>query len=153
MSRPPGRGRRLRQDRDNTITRDLESSEFARWKARLPQRPGEVGAVEEDREAFVVRVLVAQRPDRLTFESYSVRKRGWDDWWASVQEGLDESAVQPTAGRLEVLPSPSLDVTAAAVADDTWDSGSLNDLPVPRQGHTAVWTGSLMIVWGGKDAG
>ncbi len=78
--RPAGRASRLREKRDNAITREVESAEFSRWRARLPQRPGEVGGVEEEREAFVVRVLVAQRPDRLTFESYSVRKVEWDDW-------------------------------------------------------------------------
>ncbi len=25
--------------------------------------------------------------------------------------------------------------------------------PSPRSGHTAVWTGSLMLVWGGSGGG
>ncbi len=32
---------------------------------------------------------------------------------------------------------------------DLWSPTSLVDAPTPREGHTAVWTGSKMIVWGG----
>ena len=35
--------------------------------------------------------------------------------------------------------------------DDTWTSTSLTGPPDGRVGHTAVWTGSEMIVWGGFD--
>jgi N-acetylneuraminic acid mutarotase len=33
--------------------------------------------------------------------------------------------------------------------DDTWTATSTTDAPFPRYYHTAVWTGSEMIVWGG----
>jgi|SRR6266481_1729194 len=33
--------------------------------------------------------------------------------------------------------------------DDTWTGTSTNNAPSARQFHTAVWTGSEMIVWGG----
>jgi len=32
---------------------------------------------------------------------------------------------------------------------DSWTATSLLNAPSPRAGHTAVWTGSQMIVWGG----
>jgi hypothetical protein len=31
---------------------------------------------------------------------------------------------------------------------DTWSSLSITDAPTPRAEHSAVWTGSEMIVWG-----
>src|SRR4029450_8672630 len=34
--------------------------------------------------------------------------------------------------------------------DDTWTPTTLINAPEARQGHTAVWTGSEMIVWGGQ---
>ena len=34
-------------------------------------------------------------------------------------------------------------------ASNTWMPTSDNNAPTPRHGHTAVWTGSEMIVWGG----
>lgn len=36
-------------------------------------------------------------------------------------------------------------------ATDTWTASSTVGAPSPRGWHTAVWTGSKMIVWGGDD--
>jgi N-acetylneuraminic acid mutarotase len=37
--------------------------------------------------------------------------------------------------------------------DDAWTATSTATVPDARWGHTAVWTGSEMIVWGGNDGG
>ena len=37
-------------------------------------------------------------------------------------------------------------------ATDTWTPMSLANAPWPRYWHTAVWTGSKMLVWGGRIA-
>jgi hypothetical protein len=44
------------------------------------------------------------------------------------------------------LPSISDD---GACSDDTWTATTTANAPLGRAGHTAVWTGSEMIVWGG----
>ena len=41
----------------------------------------------------------------------------------------------------------------AACSDDTWTATSTTNAPSARSGHTAVWTGSEMIVWGGGASG
>jgi hypothetical protein len=46
---------------------------------------------------------------------------------------------------LPVISSPS-----GVCIDDTWTPTSLTDVPAARTDHTAVWTGSEMIVWGGN---
>src|SRR5437763_12587140 len=43
-----------------------------------------------------------------------------------------------------VIASPSI-----ACTDNTWTSTSTINAPTARDFHTAVWTGSEMIVWGG----
>ena len=45
---------------------------------------------------------------------------------------------------LSVIASP-----LGGCAEDTWVPTSLTNAPEARAGHTAVWTGSEMIVWGG----
>ena len=40
---------------------------------------------------------------------------------------------------------------AAGCTDDTWTATSTVNPPDAREGHTAVWTGSEMIIWGGFD--
>ena len=44
------------------------------------------------------------------------------------------------------LPSISDD---SECTDDTWTATTTANAPIGRSGHTAVWTGSEMIVWGG----
>ena len=48
--------------------------------------------------------------------------------------------------QLPVIGSPS-----GGCIDDTWTPTTLTNAPTGRAGHTAVWTGSEMIVWGGDD--
>jgi hypothetical protein len=38
---------------------------------------------------------------------------------------------------------------SAPYTDDTWAPTSTINAPLPRQFHTAVWTGSEMIIWAG----
>jgi hypothetical protein len=37
------------------------------------------------------------------------------------------------------------------LATNTWRSTTIINAPTARKAHTAVWTGSEMIVWGGSD--
>jgi hypothetical protein len=48
--------------------------------------------------------------------------------------------------KLPTILSPS-----GACIDDTWTPTTTTDAPSPRGYHTAVWTGTEMIVWGGFD--
>ena len=36
---------------------------------------------------------------------------------------------------------------------DPWEPVALKDAPAPRTNHVAVWTGSKMVVWGGRATG
>jgi hypothetical protein len=36
--------------------------------------------------------------------------------------------------------------------DDTWTATTMTNAPTGRSGHTGVWTGSEMIVWGGNGS-
>src|SRR6266705_1074237 len=42
-------------------------------------------------------------------------------------------------------------ISPVGCADDTWTATSTTNAPAARGLHTAVWTGSEMIVWGGFD--
>lgn len=39
------------------------------------------------------------------------------------------------------------------VTHGEWSALSTSNAPAPRQGHTAVWTGSRLLIWGGKSGG
>jgi uncharacterized delta-60 repeat protein len=46
-------------------------------------------------------------------------------------------------------PTPATPTPTPGCTDDTWSATSNTNTPVGRSDHTAVWTGSEMIVWGG----
>ncbi len=46
---------------------------------------------------------------------------------------------------------PTISDTVGGCADDSWIATSVMNVPLARIEHTAVWTGSEMIVWGGVD--
>jgi N-acetylneuraminic acid mutarotase len=62
---------------------------------------------------------------------------------------FDPKRVAPAAdlGDLE-LPASS-EAAESCVPDDTWDNGSLDDVPDPTSDPKAIWTGTEMVVWGG----
>jgi len=151
---------------------ELAADEFPRWRAQLPAAIGEVGATEEERDAFVIRVILEENADRVRVASYTVQKVAWDEWWARTEDTFDGTRIRCTADPRSALPQPASgsDRTwEAAVAsgqapilsaessttsvcgnpDDTWEPTALDDPPEKRVQHSAVWTGSLMLVWGG----
>ena len=46
---------------------------------------------------------------------------------------------------------PAISDASNGCIDDTWTATSTTNAPAARFDHTAVWTGSEMIVWGGAD--
>lgn len=57
--------------------------------------------------------------------------------WGGLEDPYETATPLNTGGRY----SP---------ATDTWTATSMVDAPSPRLDHTAVWTGTEMIVWGGR---
>ena len=73
-------------------------------------------------------------------------RQGFDQWW---QEVRGEFSAQAEAVK-GVYHLPAVEASAAAAgSSDTWRPMSA----LPAATGTAVWTGTEMIVWGGKDSG
>jgi len=142
---------------------ELAPTEFERLQQGLPEPVGQAGALVEERNSYIVRVPLEKEPGTLFVASFSVPKVPWDSWWEAVHVSLDEARARTVASPSASVPSAwgggyagqaggsgyGAVSGASCVPDDTWNNGSLDDLPDPRYGHTAVWTGSEMIVWGG----
>ncbi|MGM9486883.1 Kelch repeat-containing protein [Ideonella sp. YS5] len=108
-------------------------------------RLGRFGPLRED-----ARRVYALAIDRLDADSVHVRSVAWpkmdfDHWWAGQRRSLPTRFVQPSAAYR--LPALAPD---ANCRDDSWKP-TLAGLD-GRYEHTAVWTGSEMIVWGGMEA-
>jgi N-acetylneuraminic acid mutarotase len=76
---------------------------------------------------------------------------------ASVPEREAASSVttdQPSSGYyLPRIASSPVEDPAGGCVEDTWTATSTIGAPDKREFHTAVWTGSEMIVWGGYNDG
>jgi N-acetylneuraminic acid mutarotase len=157
---------------DDVRVRRLELSpeEYRRRRDRFPERVGTISPVTQERESFTIRAVLSETEDEVEVVVLSVAKTTWEDWWDQAAFGLDGDAVEPASNGVASLPSledrpvetrtpaginlsETLDdVSAETCPDGVWDNGILDDWPEGHSGHTAVWTGSVMIVWGGAAA-
>ncbi len=142
-------------------SREVSAEELSAWRERLPAL-GEVSAVEERPDSFVVRVLKESSPKTIRFDQYLVEKESLESWWEASQERFDAADVDlvavphplPEPGTMACswAGGPQVDSSGTcSPGGDSWDNASLESNPLNRSDHTAVWTGSLMLVWGGDS--
>jgi hypothetical protein len=146
---------------DRHVVREVSQEDLESWRRRLPGKPGQ-SLSEETATSFLVRVLHESSSSRLRFTQYEIDKQSWDPWWNLNQGSFDPGSV-PVVATPDRLESPDragssrtvapVMETAGCLPADTWDNASLGGPPLPRVGHSAVWTGSLMLVWGGSLSG
>jgi FG-GAP-like repeat/Divergent InlB B-repeat domain/FG-GAP repeat len=95
---------------------------------------GSLNSVQEDDGSYYTTLTLSHR-------------QGPVDAKAFQQRPMTMAAVVPTSYTLPVINKPS------SGCDDAWTATTLTGAPEPRYVHTAVWTGSEMIVWGGGASG
>ncbi len=104
---------------------------------------GRLSGVEETSDAFRVIAVLAAKDGEMTTATVEWPKRPFDAWWNAEKDRLD-STIAPLEGTFRL---PTVPMTACS--NDTW-TPMFSEEPLPRQLHTAVWTGSEMILWGGR---
>ena len=161
----------LESEPDTTLE-SLTSVEYAAERSRLPGQIGEVGAIEEGRDAFVIRRVLSEDKTSARVAVYQVPKISWQTWWSGAQGRFAGMEVPAIARSVDPLPRPGARASrtrsdrpgrpdqgdgtpqlAACPPDDTWDTQRFESVPRAMSGHSAVWTGHEMIVWGGGDRG
>ncbi len=161
---PGPAGQERRTDREEVIAgedgvtvRDVTPAELEEWQLRHSKRAGEA-SVEETSGSFIVRILLDSGSKSLRFRQYEIEKEPFDRWWSKNNDRFDASTVPvvaqpveapghtPGIGTENFAPGPD---SVPCLGSDTWDNGPLSGPPQPRTGHSAVWTGTLMLIWGG----
>jgi hypothetical protein len=105
---------------------------------------GRVGGIQEDTDSFSVSALLREGADELLVATVVWPKLTFDGWWSRERAELGDAVIEPSPSYVLTLPSTD------PCVDDTWNLRIF--APSSRRSHTAVWTGSEMIVWGGFDA-
>ena len=130
------------------------AQDFGNTKAKDPYsqiKTGVLSPLQEDDGHYYAVAVMKKGKDRLKLATVVWLKEPLRSWLAKAeaQVPVTMAAVSPNY-TLPVIASPS-DNSSPSVncTDDTWTPTSLTNAPAARYRHTAVWTGSEMIVWGG----
>ena len=105
---------------------------------------GRVSELQENEHEFHIVTILSAKADELQLASVTWPKQSLDQWYQAVRSDLPVDAADTTMASYEL---PQIAATTASPADDKWapTTSPLSE----RENHTAVWTGSEMIVWGG----
>jgi N-acetylneuraminic acid mutarotase len=134
------------------------AEDYQRLKTRMFADGGRIGPIREDSMEFMFSVLLDEGPDYMRTATFSSPKVSWDSWWQEVESEFRVTDVKSVASPEAPLPETNADSmetedSAGCPTPNTWDNGVLDDLPLETSGHRAVWTGTLMLVWGGFGFG
>lgn len=107
-----------------------------------------VSALQEDSERFYVLEVLGKSEDSLQVGVMEWRKVGFDEWWAKeCQRFAPEVEAESYNYNLPEIASGA----PQSYVPNTWSPTAVNPPPSARYWHTAVWTGTEMIVWGGME--
>jgi N-acetylneuraminic acid mutarotase len=136
---------------------EMDRDAYLRLRSDLVGGAGGLSRLEESGQGFTTRALLEEDASGATVAQWTVPRISWDAWWASQEPSLDEATVRPVAASTSLSGiAPSLRGGQGAAAapcapDDSWyRSGLGEDVLEARELHTAVWTGTHMIIWGGS---
>ena len=114
-------------------------------------KTGILSPLQEDDAHYYAVAVVKKGKDRLKLAAVAWLKEPLQSWLAKAEAQVPVTMAAVRANyALPVIASPSDNASPlVACIDDTWTATSSTGAPDARFGHTAVWTGSEMIVWGG----
>jgi N-acetylneuraminic acid mutarotase len=118
-------------------SRTLDST--ASYKALPVGRPS---SLQEDEIRYYATAILSKTKDSLKLATVSWLKEPFEFWRAKAESQV--RAVLAVPNQNYTLP----EVAGGGCIDDTWIATA--GPPEGRQLHTAIWTGSEMIVWGGE---
>jgi N-acetylneuraminic acid mutarotase len=104
---------------------------------------GRLGALREETDSYTLSGVLSRSSDRIRVATVTWPKRPFEDWWKETRSQFP--ADPPDISGRFILPA-----VAADCVNDTWRP-MRTEFPYGRSGHSAVWTGSEMILWGGNS--
>ena len=139
----------LEQEWQKPITPEQLQAEMNRMAqhSKQPEVLRELFAALGNDPFFIAECLA--RPvltERLQFARLESRKEPLESWTATAaQNPMPEVMAAATAN----YTLPLISDQPSDCIDDSWTATSTTNAPTARWSHTAVWTGTEMIVWGG----
>ena len=126
----------------------LKSADISAHSKRPADKPsgtiptGKLSPLQEDESRYYFAAVIEKTKDRLKLATVSWLKEPLETWLRAAENQLPTAITVPSISYK--LPT----ISGGGCSDDTWTATA--GPPDGRQHHTAVWTGSEMIVWGGE---
>src|SRR4029077_1766320 len=122
----------------------------ARGALQTQIKTGVLSPLQEDEGRYYTTAVLNKAEDRLKIATLEWRKEPLESWRARAVNQMPKVTAAMSAN----YTLPTISDGATGCADNTWTATSTTSLNAPagRDDHTAVWTGSEMIVWGGQDS-
>ncbi len=128
---------------------ELTSSDWSNLLRELQERfgrgsklqSGQISTLQETDNAFFIIAILEMKNNRMKTATVEWRKTSFDQWWRNTKNSIPVE-ISETSYQYH-LP----EIISGGCADDTW--APMRSVPDARVGHTEVWTGSELIVWGG----
>jgi hypothetical protein len=143
---------------------ELDAQEFSRELARLSGSTSihpaaqdfETSAtpvLQEYATEFLLESVLSSSETHIELLALTWRKTSFEEWWRTRSKSVSyDPGTFSRRGGLVVRPDLRKLVAGAREAGDAWRQGGTGvaSTPLPRTGHSAVWTGTEMLIWGGS---
>jgi N-acetylneuraminic acid mutarotase len=107
-------------------------------------KTGVLSSLQEDEGRYYATAVIEKAKDHLKLAIVAWLKEPFESWRAKWENEVPKAIVAANAS----YTLPTILEGAGGCVDDTWTATA--GPPDGREHHTAVWTGSEMIVWGGE---
>ena len=149
---------------ENYWQRPITSAQLQAEMERIASHTKQPGVLRElfdalGNDPFVIAECVARpvlterlvtelnNEDRVNLARIAWREQPSQPWVAKTETQVPVTMAAVSAD----YTLPAISSSSVVCTGDTWTPTSLTGSPTARVEHTAVWTGSEMIVWGGYD--
>src|SRR5437773_8553737 len=131
------------------LAKDLGDTKASDPSAKI--KTGVLSPLREDEGHYYAVAVTNKGKDRLKLATVAWLKEPLRSWLAKAETQVPVTMAAVSANyTLPVISGQSDNsIPSVACTDDTWTATSTTGAPAARERHTAVWTGSEMIVWGG----
>ncbi|OGF68138.1 MAG: hypothetical protein A2Y62_19505 [Candidatus Fischerbacteria bacterium RBG_13_37_8] len=128
---------------DNMQLIHFSEKEWQMVKRFMENNPGNDNSsrLNENEESYYLLHFTQPEEASVTVEAVVWHKQNFDSWWSANKERLSAQIEEP------VHEYSMPEVLDDSCVPDTWET--ISNAPEVRYGHTAVWTGTEMIIWGG----
>ena len=133
----------------NAIGRMIQQPRISAQRPTVSLPINQLSMLQEDADRYYVTAILEQNNTHVKLATVEWKKRSFEDWWKKTSVSMPAEIAAPS---FTYHFSDSLE-NATSCPDDTWIEGgtSTSGPPTARYLHTAVWTGTEMIIWGGSD--